>query len=208
MDAVFDWLASSPAELKSLGTAILLIGVAGEILTLFIPSSWKSIEKIVSASFIAIVIAGIWIEHVGDDRLAAPRSLSSEQQRELVAQLSRFAPTRFDMSVTVGDPEAMTLLLQIATTLENAGWRWVEWNHPNGPFMQVYTVPGKPNIGQGGISLGVRVEMHPDHSSEFWPAATALTAGLIADRIAVGVDNAGTDVPNHDAIHIRIGKKP
>jgi hypothetical protein len=112
------------------------------------------------------------------------------------------------MSVIVGDPEATMLLLQIAPTLKNAGWSWVEWNHPNGPFMQVYSIPGKPNIGQGGVSIGVRVEVHPDHSSEFGIAATELASSLIAERIAAEVGTAGADVPNHDAIHIRIGKKP
>jgi len=113
------------------------------------------------------------------------------------------------MSVIVGDPEAMALLMQITTVLqEGCGWTWVEWNHPSGPFMNVYAFPETPNVGQGGASIGVRVEVSPTQA-DFGPAASALIEALKMAGLevsALGVE--APDVPNHDTIHIRIGKKP
>jgi hypothetical protein len=141
-------------------------------------------------------------------RLKTPRSLSPDQQRRVASKLRPFAPTRFDVSVIVGDPEAIALLVQIAATLETAGWVWIEWNHPTGPFMTVYSLAGKPNVGQEGASTSVRVEVHADHLPEFRAAASQLIAALTAEGIVVIDATAGDDVPNHDAVHIRIGKKP
>jgi hypothetical protein len=84
------------------------------------------------------------------ERFKAPRLLTPDQQQEVARKISSFRNTPFDMSVTVGDPEALTLVLLIGNALQSAGWKWVEWNHPTGPFMNVYTISDLPNIGQGG----------------------------------------------------------
>jgi len=89
-------------------------------------------------------------------KFRAPRLLSEGQIEAIAERVRRFKNVRFDMSVITGDPEAMTLLRLIAASLQRAGWEWIEWNHPHGPFMTVYKFPDTPNIGQGGgIRSGV-----------------------------------------------------
>jgi hypothetical protein len=144
------------------------------------------------------------------EKFKAPRLLLATDANRIANELRPFAGTPFDMSVIVGDPEAMTLLLQIAAALrDGAGWSWVEWNHPSGPFMTVYSFPDTPNIGQGGTAIGIRVQISEERKAEFGPAAAALIKALTATKLEVTADAAqGPDVPNNDTIHIRVGKKP
>jgi hypothetical protein len=86
------------------------------------------------------------------EKLKTPRSLSRFQTIVLADKLRPFAKTRFDLSVIIGDPEAIGFLGFIADVLEAAGWEWIEYNHPAGPFMNVYNIPGKSNIGQQGLA--------------------------------------------------------
>jgi hypothetical protein len=142
------------------------------------------------------------------EKLKAPRLLRVEQSARIADKIRPFKELKFDMSVLVGDPEAMFFLGQIANTLEAGGWHWIEWNHPTGPFMTVYALPGKPNVGQIG-SVGVSILIHADHLSEFSDAADVLSAALNADGIIANVErDAPQGVPNHDTLHIVIGKKP
>jgi hypothetical protein len=143
-------------------------------------------------------------------KLKAPRLLSDAQIAAVAERARAFANVRFDMSVITGDPEAMMLLRSIADSLKQGGWRWVEWNHPNGPFMNVYKFPDTPNIGQGGgVGVGVRVLVHRDHIGVYGETAKALALALQAADIGAEPGIVGTDdIPNHDTIHVVIGKKP
>lgn len=143
------------------------------------------------------------------EKFKQPRALSPAQQSAIANLLRAYSGTHFDFSVIPSDPEALNLLAQIGTTLEGANWTWVEYNHPTGPFMTVYRIANKPNVGQAGVSVGVRVTMHSDHRSEFFTAAEALAASLHLQGLVVTFDDAaGDDIPNHDTIHIIVGKKP
>jgi hypothetical protein len=143
------------------------------------------------------------------EKFKAPRTLTPEQLNRVSERLKPFTAVRFDTSIIPGDPEAMGFLVQIASALEKGGWVWVEWNHPTGPLMNVYQLAGKPNIGQGGVSVGLRVAVHKDHEAEFIVAATELALSLGAEGAAIMIDAAaGDEIPNHDTIHIVIGKKP
>src|SRR6185312_14213503 len=99
------------------------------------------------------------------DRFRAPRTLSAESASGISKSLSQFDKTPFAVAVALDDHEAFGLLDQIVPLLQRAGWRWVEWNPPGGPFMFVYTPAGKPNIGQDASNVGVVVEIHADHFS-------------------------------------------
>jgi hypothetical protein len=142
-------------------------------------------------------------------KLKQPRALSEEQRSRISKAIEKFARLRFDMSVIPGDPEAISLLLQIGQTLRNAGWDWIEFNHPNGPYMQVFRVPNAPDIGAIG-GIGVLIVFHSDHSTLFSEAANVLSDALNAEQILSGVDSADpiSGIPNHDTMHITIGKKP
>jgi hypothetical protein len=111
------------------------------------------------------------------------------------------------MSMIPGDPEAAVLMSQIAAALEGAGWTWVEYNPPTGTLMFVFNIPGKPNIGQEGWR-GVSIQVPDERMAELSPAALALADELMAIGIEVSKDKAAAMIPNKDAVHILVGKKP
>ncbi len=141
------------------------------------------------------------------EKLKQPRVFSLVQISSLADKLRPFANTRFDMAVIPSDPEAVVFMSHIAAMLEKAGWTWVAYGHPGGPFMTVYTMDGKPNIGQQGWSA-VSIQVFADHATEFSAAADALLAALKAEGVVATRDEANAAIPNHDALHIVVGKKP
>jgi hypothetical protein len=143
------------------------------------------------------------------EKFRAWRVMTFDQQAEIVKAIAQFKGTRFDISLITGDPEATNFLGVIAFTLQLAQWEWIEYAHPTGPFMSVYNFPGKPNIGQQGSGIGIAVLVHQDHTSELSAAANALSNALAeVNGSAIAVVDAPADIPNHDTIHIMIGKKP
>jgi hypothetical protein len=142
------------------------------------------------------------------EKFKAPRQLDMGQQARILGKTRPFAGTRFDLSAIPGDPEALNFAVQIAVVLEAAGWSWIEFNHPSGPLMTVYGLPGRPNIGQGG-AWGVVVQRHSDHVEQFEPAAKALANAVEAEGfLAAAVENPPSEsIPNHDTVHIIVGKK-
>jgi hypothetical protein len=143
-------------------------------------------------------------------KFRAPRSITAEQQTTIAEKLSRFEGTHFDMAVIPADPEAASFLGQISKTMQLAGWKWVEWTHPGGPLAFTYTWPGLPNVGQMGTT-GIDIFLDHDHVTELWDAATTLALALKAEDFSSGtvkdvVKEQG--IPNHDTIHVVIGKKP
>ncbi len=141
------------------------------------------------------------------ERFKAPRLMSAEQEVRIRSKVRPFSGTPFDLSVIPGDPEAVNFALQIAVVLEAEKWSWVEFNHPNGPFMQVLNVPGKPNVGLIG-SWAVVIQTHAEQADRLGPAAQALAAALDAEGfIAAAAGKPPAAIPNTDTMHIIIGKK-
>jgi hypothetical protein len=196
-------------------TALVVVGVAGELWVGWY--HWSKDRKLaplraelseILQSEIEVARADSAKSRLDLAKIKTPRSLSSEQARDLSTVISKFKGTRFDISAIVGDPEALALVGPMADALRNAGWAWIEFNHPNGPFMNVYSIAGLPNIGQVGTT-GVSVVMHADHQAEFQVAAAALSNAL--DTLDIKADSGTTgrlDIPNHDTLHILIGRKP
>ncbi len=140
------------------------------------------------------------------EKFKAPRILREEFYP--FKGLVSFSGTRFDLSVIPGDPEAIALAKQIAYSLKNSGWAWIEFNHPSGPLMTVFTAPGEPNVGQIGGS-GVLILSNSDHFQTFADAAKALADSLNKQGILAGTgsSDAMPGIPNHDTIHIIVGRK-
>jgi hypothetical protein len=143
------------------------------------------------------------------EKLRAPRSMTPEWQQNIIAQLSRFKGTRFDMAVIPGDPEAANLVGQVSATIQAAGWQWVDFVPPGGPLTLTYTWAGLPNVGQiGGFGIDIIV---PLDRMDLSFAANALAQAFKADGFCDGtIHNATKEqkFPNQDTIHVVVGKKP
>lgn len=141
------------------------------------------------------------------EKVIALRRLSPDQQAAVIAALSKVPNIRFDMAVVPGDPEALFLLMRLSAILEESSWQWIEFNHPTGPIMTVGGLRDKPNFGY--VTRGnVSVEMDPDHVNEFLDAAKALSEALNTAGIPASTQTITSgDIPNHDTLHVLIGKK-
>jgi hypothetical protein len=143
------------------------------------------------------------------EQLRSPRLMTPDWQAKIILQLSRFKGTRFDMALIPGDPEAATLLGQVSATIQAAGWQWVDFAPSGGPLTITYTWPGLPNAGQMG-GFGIDIFVPPDRTDLSF-AANALAQSFRADGFCDGtIHNAAEEqkFPNHDTIHVLIGKKP
>jgi hypothetical protein len=141
------------------------------------------------------------------EKFKAPRLITPDREVRIRSKVRPFTGTPFDLSVIPGDPEALHFAVQIAAILDAEKWSWVEFNHPDGPFMQVYSVPGKPNIGQIG-SWAVIIQMHFEQAERLGPAAKALADALDNEGfIAAAAGKPPEAIPNTNMVHIIVGKK-
>jgi hypothetical protein len=141
------------------------------------------------------------------EKFKSPRTLSLPQKATITGKLSHFKGIKFDMSALVGDPEALTLVGPIVDALKAAEWEWVEFNPPNGPFMTVYSVPGLPNIGQIAWT-NVIILVGQAKSTDYGDAAKVLAEVLNDANINAHFQVGDRpDIPNHDTIHVLVGRK-
>jgi hypothetical protein len=194
----------STAEANARADADAKIGIAREEAKTEIAKSNAAIElarKETSEANARALEAKLALE-----KLKQPRTL--EKRIEVFAQqLKPFTGTRFDAAVIPGDPEAAVFFSHVTAALEAAGWKWIDWNPPGGGLMMVFTIPGKPNVGQLGF-FGVTLQVHPEHAATLKRAAEALGLALIAEGIEASLDVTASDnIPNKDTIHVIVGKK-
>jgi hypothetical protein len=142
------------------------------------------------------------------EKIRQPRVLSTSKAQQIAQTVRRWPGIRFDVAALPGDPEALTLVGQLADCLRTGGWEWIEFNHPSGPFMQVYSWPNLPNVGQlGGEAIAVLA--HADRLAEFAAAGAALAGALNAVGLIASFGSTDIEgIPNHDTLHIAVGKKP
>jgi hypothetical protein len=190
MDAFIRGLASSADELKSIRFTILIIGVAGDILVLFIPSSKKVLERSASVVFIIVIILGIWIDHIGDRWATGPRSLTDKQRERLVAELTPFSGQIFQMITYPNCDECSDTFMLVYNALITAGWA------REGPPV------GIPIGAQQTILVHVSDEASDRTKGAGGKLASALNEKGIAAKIMMG----GT--ANTQIVDIIIGLKP
>jgi hypothetical protein len=114
-----------PEFLKTIGFSVLLLGLAGEIVVLFVPHNRRKLEKSLSVLFILIVIAGVAVERLGDARLAeenGPRHLSNDQVSQLVDELQPFTGQLFQIITYPKCDECSNTFLFVYNALIRAGW--------------------------------------------------------------------------------------
>jgi hypothetical protein len=163
-------MSSNPAFWSSVGFWILMIGLVGDLIVIFVPSGRT--EKILATVFTVLVAIGVAVEHLADAKRFAPRNLNVEQQELLVSKLKPFAGQKVDFVVVyANEGECVHIGEQIESVLRKSGW-----------FL---------NVARGGMLLGVSeiediaigVDPKADQSSQL--AATALAKALDAERLTV-----------------------
>jgi hypothetical protein len=140
-------------------------------------------------------------------KLKAPRSLSSEQQKQISEKLRVFGGLEFDVAL---DPksEPQDLLSQVEDALTSAGWKEIDWKAGNASAELNFVRKGRPAAGIAAVS-GVIIQLHPERVGELMPVAEAIASALNAEGIVAKAE-PGLGVPNVNggAIHVLIGDKP
>jgi hypothetical protein len=137
MDALRN-LLSDPATLKVFGNDLLIFGLVGDIIVLFVPSSRKVLEKVLAAFFIVLIITGIVIERTADSRIqVANDRAAAEEKDRLMRQMSarqvnghklslelqgKQKPSFVEIVFFKGDLEAYLLAKQIHAALVPLNW--------------------------------------------------------------------------------------
>lgn len=138
-------------------------------------------------------------------RFRAPRTLTLEQRKRIIAKCKMFSGTPFDLALDP-DPESIHLLGVIEDLLISCGW--IEQALPkNGPFGFAIPTPKGHQARVGEYASGIIIEFSPESTSCFKNAAVGVAKALDAEGIkAIAATNP--KVINPSAIHVLIGKKP
>jgi hypothetical protein len=145
------------------------------------------------------------------ERFKAPRTISDDQKKALVANLKALAGTEFDAATNMNDKEQSQLLRQLMGILIEAGWKQVGWKYvTGGPMYKFGTFENSsPDIGMVTV-YDVEIQVREEAFARLQPAAEALMAGLNDIGIAThGVKTDARDVnsANVQTYHLIVGQK-
>jgi hypothetical protein len=135
-------MPNNPIFWSSVGFWLLIIGLAGDFIVLFISSG--TTEKRLAAVFTVLIAIGVSIEHIADSRRFGARTLSSQQQADIEVALKPLSlmpdpkgvPERADVVVFPISTEAVKLSNQIVASLKAATWN-ADLGQENGSFFGV-----------------------------------------------------------------------
>jgi hypothetical protein len=134
-------------------------------------------------------------------------------KEEIIAKISPFAGTKFDIGHSKRGREEWDFLWQFEEVPAKAGWEFVEWApnpnpHPSGVFRK-YNWTGQLRVyGEANVS-NVVIELEPENRDRLLPAATALVDALNEIGISASVAQVRINEisATRDAIHILVGPK-
>jgi hypothetical protein len=113
------------------------------------------------------------------EKYKAPRALSAEQIATLAARLKPFGKISFDVALEQSH-ETASLLAQICSALESAGWDWQDWKRPG----VVYKLPKQGRIAGSASVDGVEIQVAESDRLRLNKPATELINSLIEFGIA------------------------
>jgi hypothetical protein len=208
----FQELSLSAATVLSNVASVVLLGclIAGVIATFIIVRAtnvkeyrWAE-QKRRSDERIASAISDAAKASLEVARFKAPRRISKEHREKLSKALKAFPDIPFDFAI-VTEPEAISFMEQIASVLEEAGWKRKTWKGAPGDL--VYSLPGRPATGIV-THVGLEIQFANSRTLEWGTAIKILWDGLLAAEIEATALRLSDNIVNPDAVHIKVGRKP
>jgi hypothetical protein len=133
------------------------------------------------------------------ERIKAPRTISSQDQTEIIAALKPFSGTPYDLVVGT-DSESLNFMKTIQSLLTQAGWVQVPAKGAVG------LTNSNPLIGIT-VTAGVYIEIDAGKLGVWLPAIDKFKVAFEAKNIPVHGSAAQTGV-DPTAVHVGVGKKP
>jgi hypothetical protein len=195
-DAISFWLIGVGAALAFVGTvaAVHARKLGRELATE--KTAIAAREKVASDRAIAEANARAAEAALELAKFKAPRSLTKEQEDQLIAKLKPFSGQLFSFNVTA-DPEAISFLRIIRTVLNRAGWNEIPSQY------------GDVSVGGVGVSTdtGITLEVAANADMAHVALVQLLDSALNAEGIQ-SIPRHNKDLTNLSAINILVGKKP
>jgi len=121
-------MSSNPVLWSSIGFWILMLGLVGDFIALFVPSGRT--EKMLAGFFTVLIAVGVGVEHEADKIRFGPRSLSVEHAKAIAESLKPLAmiaepkgiPERADIIAFPVTNEAIQLAHELNAILNAAEW--------------------------------------------------------------------------------------
>lgn len=128
---------------SSVGFWVLVAGLIGDILVVFIPSQRKVLEKTLAVFFTILVVLGVWMEHRHDSAIKQlakadadaarseqkklaesiiPRDLLPHQRAKVLPQIEPFAGQQVRIVVDPHTLDAAHISPLLVSVLKSAGW--------------------------------------------------------------------------------------
>jgi hypothetical protein len=197
--------------IEVVGLLLVVLGLAGEILTqvqsnnrtgLIIGLLNKQAKE--ASGQIAEANARALEAQLALEKFKSPRTISKWDLWNISSAMRVFKDIRFDASVRGGDIEAGSLLVQIESTLSDAGWKQLDWQGEN----IIVRRWDRPIVG-ANAGIGVGISVKPDEQEMLFGIAKSLSESLVAAGIESQADiNGNIASTNQNAIHIFVGEKP
>jgi hypothetical protein len=186
-----------PYFLKSLGFSVLIVGLIGDFIALFVPASRRALEKTLGVVSILLIIAGVATERFAEhiiDTGNGPRHISPVEGSALSDDMHAFAGEEFTILNYTDEVEATELTDAVKAALDKAGWR--------------YSPPkfGEQLLNTGLTGVLIRINIASDEKTT--DAAKALETGLNKKSIVSRVWPVSDVQKNRIAIHIFTRLRP
>jgi len=184
-------MSNNPAFWSSVGFWILMVGLIGDLVIIFVPSGRT--EKILATIFTLLIAIGVTVEHVADAKRFSPWNIDAEQQKNMVRKLVPFAGQAAVVWMVYGESEVQHIAVQIGKVLQRA-----EWNA---------RVTG-PGLSDGAVELEgiiVKVRMGADRLTK--DAAQILVTSLVDASMPVRGPLIVEDRELEAPIMVMVGKR-
>lgn len=177
------------AFLSSTGFWLIIAGLIGEAIVIFVPVGQRKVEKGLSLAFTVMIALGVAAEHIGDSEKNGPRHLRDPQRTRIAAALKPFDHQKFQMITYPRCDECSSTFMLIYGILTEAGW----------------VRDGPPQGIPIGSMQSIMVNATDKSDQQTKHAAEALTSALNENGI---VSNFSNDESKDNIVDIIIGLKP
>ena len=134
-------------------------------------------------------------------RLTQPRLISHDAAKRIYDAVAKYEGVTFDVAAN-SDKEALQLVRSIGATLQNSGWKQLDWT-PGTTFDSF-----RPLIGAGVVEVGISVQYPQFQRPKLEAACQALGDALNKEGLASRVEYSPVSIPTaNQSIHIIVGTR-
>jgi hypothetical protein len=162
--------------LSSAGFWLIIVGLIGEAIVIFVPVGRRRVEKGLSLAFTVMIAFGVAAEHIGDSEKSSPRHLSDSQRTKVITALKAFDHQKFQMITYPRRDECSSTFMLVYGILTDAGW----------------VRDGSPQGIPIGSMQSVLVNATDKSDEQTKHAAEALTSALNSNGIVSNLNNDGS----------------